>query len=74
MSLIEHPDHPDFWRHEPPNPHPCWVCGEPTPWVYLDLGFEHPECDWPLCRKPDEHDKGCGCILEWEDPEGDPQS
>lgn len=36
---------PGFWRHEPPKPQPCWVCGEETPWIYLDLGYQHYDCD-----------------------------
>jgi hypothetical protein len=47
-EIITHPDPklaPYFWRHDPPLPHPCWVCGEPTEWVYLDIGFQHIDCD-----------------------------
>lgn len=43
--LIDHPDHHDMWRHEPPLWEPCYVCGHPTCWVELDIGFKHPECD-----------------------------
>ncbi len=43
--MNEHPAYPDFWEHDPPKLKPCWVCGEPTSWVYLDMDFQHPGCD-----------------------------
>lgn len=42
---IDHPTDPEFWRHDPPLWKPCFVCGGPTCWVEMDLGFKHPECD-----------------------------
>jgi len=45
VSTVDHPADPDFWRHHPPRWERCWVCGGPTCWVYLDIGFQHPECD-----------------------------
>jgi hypothetical protein len=36
----------DFWRSNREDD--CWVCGDVTDWVYLDLGHQHPTCDmWP---------------------------
>lgn len=32
-----------FWR--PAMPGPCWVCGDETEWAYLDIGWQHPDCD-----------------------------
>ena len=32
-----------FWR--PGDRHPCWVCGKPTKWAWLDLGYQHPDCE-----------------------------
>lgn len=23
----------------------CWVCGKRTIWAYLDIGYQHPDCD-----------------------------
>jgi len=48
---VDHATYPDFWRHEPPQPSTCWVCGQLTPWVYLDLGYQHIDCD----MYPSEH-------------------
>lgn len=44
-TLIDHPDVPDFWRHDPAVIDKCGVCGEETEWVYLDLGHQHPDCE-----------------------------
>lgn len=44
-QLVVHPTSPDLWRHDPPTWHSCWVCGGPTCWIDLDLGYTHPECD-----------------------------
>jgi len=52
------PAEKDFWL---PNggPGPCWVCGAPTNYAYLDLGWQHPDCDaYPAYAGPglpDEH-------------------
>src|SRR5690606_31634504 len=43
-TLIDHPTDSSFWRHSPPLWRPCGVCGHPTCWVELDIGFKHPEC------------------------------
>lgn len=24
---------------------PCWICKDPTKWVYLDIGRQHLDCD-----------------------------
>lgn len=48
LRLVDHHENPDFWRHEPPKIGPCWVCHQPTEWIYLDLGYQHLDCDsWP---------------------------
>ena len=44
MRVVDHPHLDDTWRHEPPRWNPCYVCGHPTCWVELDIGFKHPEC------------------------------
>lgn len=44
-QLVDHPDRPDLWRHEPPMWGPCSVCGGPTCWAEMDIAFMHPECD-----------------------------
>ena len=42
----------DWW--EPIVPGACWVCGDEAPMAYLDLGYQHMDCDWwPL--PPDEN-------------------
>lgn len=42
----------DWW--EPLVPGACWVCGDDAPLAYLDLGYQHMDCDWwPL--PPDEN-------------------
>lgn len=46
-KIVDHPTAPDFWRHEPPKPRPCVECKVETPWIYLDLCYLHPECDFP---------------------------
>lgn len=33
----------DWW--EPVVPGPCWVCGDDAPLAYLDLGYQHMDCD-----------------------------
>ena len=33
----------DFWR--PGGSKPCWVCGEPTEYAFLDMSYQHPDCD-----------------------------
>lgn len=35
----------DWWRMDDDRMDGCWVCGEPTEWIYLDMGFQHPDCD-----------------------------
>lgn len=45
MKLIDHPDNPDFWHHEPPIYRECWVCKVPTMWIYLDQAHQHIDCD-----------------------------
>ncbi len=39
----------DFWRNTDDDGSQiiqnCWVCGEPTEWVYLDMGFQHLDCE-----------------------------
>lgn len=44
-ELLDHPANNDFWRHVPPKPGNCWVCGERTSWIYLDIGYQHLDCD-----------------------------
>lgn len=44
-ELLNHPLNEAFWRHDPPKPYACWVCGEKTAWIYLDLAYQHPDCD-----------------------------
>jgi hypothetical protein len=46
LKLVDHGENPDFWHHEPPIYSECWVCGKPTMWIYLDIGHQHPDCDW----------------------------
>lgn len=43
--VVDHPYQDGLWRHEPAVWKPCYVCGHPTCWVQLDIGFKHPECD-----------------------------
>ncbi len=46
--IVDHPDPklaPYWWRHEPPEANACWVCGEDTKWIYLDIGYQHTFCD-----------------------------
>jgi hypothetical protein len=43
--IVDHPNDPSMWRHEPPMWESCMVCGHPTCWVELDIGFKHHECD-----------------------------
>lgn len=43
--FLGHPANPDFWRHSPAVRGACWVCGDETRWICLDLGFQHPSCD-----------------------------
>lgn len=50
-KLVDHPEHPDFWKHDPPILRECWICGLLCEWVYLDLGYQHPECEWPEMRE-----------------------
>lgn len=45
VSITVHPVDPDFWCHEPPRSGVCWVCGRATCWIYLDLGYQHVDCD-----------------------------
>lgn len=33
----------NFWR--PDKPGRCWVCGELTEWAYLDIGYQHLDCE-----------------------------
>lgn len=33
----------DWWK--PADRGKCWVCGNPSKWAYLDLGYQHPDCD-----------------------------
>jgi hypothetical protein len=33
----------DWWM--PGGQKPCWVCGDLTSWAYLDLGYQHLDCD-----------------------------
>lgn len=44
-TTVDHPTLPDFWRHNPPKLGACWVCGDQTPWVYLDIAYQHIDCD-----------------------------
>ena len=44
-EIVTHPRLPDFWRHEPPKPAPCVVCGDETEWIEMDLAHMHPSCD-----------------------------
>lgn len=44
-NLLCHPANNDFWRHVPPKPFKCWVCQGPTSWIYLDIGYQHPDCE-----------------------------
>jgi hypothetical protein len=32
-----------LWK--PRTPGPCWVCGEETEYAYLDIGYQHTNCD-----------------------------
>ena len=32
-----------FWRPEKPGT--CWVCGEETEYAYLDIDYQHPDCE-----------------------------
>jgi hypothetical protein len=32
-----------FWRVSEPGR--CWVCHGRTNWGYLDIGYQHPDCD-----------------------------
>lgn len=50
-KVVTFPWQNDFWRHDPPMYGMCWVCGDMTMWVYLDLGWQHPSCDWGPGRK-----------------------
>lgn len=43
--IVEHATEDGFWRHEPPRWGRCWVCGEETVWVFLDVAHQHPDCD-----------------------------
>lgn len=43
-EITYHPLNSDFWRGQREDA-PCWCCGHPTEWIYLDLGYQHPECD-----------------------------
>jgi len=45
MSLIDHPANGSLWRHDPPKLGPCYVCGEKTKWIELDIGYKHEDCD-----------------------------
>lgn len=45
FEMEDHPDQPDFWHYVPSRIYPCWVCGEPTEWIYLDIGYQHPDCE-----------------------------
>lgn len=41
------PPDKDFWQPLG-GPKPCWVCGAPSNYAYLDIGWQHPDCDaWP---------------------------
>ena len=44
-NYITHPTNPDFWAHEIFTLGVCWVCKAQTPWIYLDLGYQHIDCD-----------------------------
>lgn len=45
VNLVDHPIDPTLWRHEPPIPGTCWVCGEETKWICLDIAYQHEDCD-----------------------------
>ncbi len=32
-----------FWK--PDKPGLCWVCGEETEYAYLDIHWQHPDCE-----------------------------
>lgn len=38
-------DGSDFWKPKSPDLGYCWICGGETRWVYLDIGYQHKDCD-----------------------------
>lgn len=44
-KIVDHPTDPTLWRHDPPQPYPCGVCGDLTEWVCLDIMYQHEDCD-----------------------------
>lgn len=42
-------DNPDFWRNKADDGQwltgNCYICGDSTEWVYLDVGWQHLDCD-----------------------------
>lgn len=45
QAIVDHAIYPDFWRHNPPKIGRCWVCDEETHWIYLDIAYQHVDCD-----------------------------
>ena len=36
----------DWWK--PERPGKCWVCRKDTVWAYLDIAYQHKDCEmWP---------------------------
>ena len=64
---MTYPTHTDFWR--PGGADRCWVCGRYTVWAYLDINWQHPDCDgFPtedgqVYVIGDKH-----CVHHWVDP------
>lgn len=44
-EIVYHPDNSDFWHQPGEILGRCWVCGDETEWIYLDLAHQHPDCD-----------------------------
>ena len=42
-KIVERDD--GFWRFDPPEWFPCYVCGDLTMWAWADLAWQHLDCD-----------------------------
>ena len=44
-----------FWRLDNGEKGVCYVCLEYTEWIYIDFGFQHPDCD--MYPDGDKHER-----------------
>jgi hypothetical protein len=48
-TIEEWADNRDFWRNKGDDGQwltgNCYICGDPVEWVYLDIGWQHLDCD-----------------------------